>query len=152
MTLLQTPKTELPSKAPASKIIKAYPPNIDQIAEKFPMAKTNPTVIFSFGECLFVPSGDDLPQEILAHEMVHCIRQIEHPNGVEGWWQDYLTDPEFCYNEELLAHRAEYASIVERHPARPQRRKALRHVAKKLSSALYGKMVTFEQAKKALLA
>ncbi|MGB0817840.1 MAG: hypothetical protein ACPGQQ_02950 [Candidatus Puniceispirillaceae bacterium] len=150
MQLNPVEKTEQPTKAPASKIIKAYPPNIDQIAEKFPMAKTNPTVIFSFGECLFVPSGKDLPQEILAHEMVHCIRQLEHPGGVSGWWKQYLSDDEFCYNEELLAHRAEYQSIIERHPSRPLRRKALQHVAKKLSSALYGKMVTLEKAKKAL--
>lgn len=138
------------TKAPASQIIEEYPPNIDEVAAVYPMAKTRPDVIFSYGEAIYNPSGQNLPQEILAHEMVHCIRQLEHPDGVEGWWQQYLTDSEFCYIEELLAHKAEYASICERHPGRPMRRKALQHVAKKLSSALYGKLVTFEQAKRAL--
>lgn len=138
------------TKAPASQIIQDYPPNIDRIAEVFANAKNMQGVIFAYGEAIYNPSGEDLPQEILAHEMVHCIRQLEHPEGVDGWWQQYLTDPEFCYIEEMLAHKAEYASIIERHPSRLMRRKALKHVGKKLSSALYGKMVTFEKAKKAL--
>lgn len=138
------------TKAPASQILQEYPPNIEQIAAVFPMAKTRKDVIFAYGEAIYNPSGQDLPQEILAHEMVHCMRQLDHAEGVVGWWQEYLTDPDFAYYEELLAHRAEYSSIIERHPCRPMRRKALRHVAKKLSSALYGKLVTFEQAKRAL--
>ena len=140
------------TKAPASKIIVNYPPNIDAIAQVFPMAKTRKDVIFAYGEAIYNPSGQDLPQEILAHEMVHCMRQLDHEGGVAGWWQEYLTDSEFAYYEELLAHKAEYASIIERHPSRPMRRRALRHVAKKLASSLYGKLVTFEKAKKALTA
>jgi len=140
----------LPDHLKTSQIIQDYPPNIDEVAAVYPMAKTMHGVIFSYGEAIYNPSGQDLPPEILAHEMVHCVRQLKHPEGVQGWWQQYLTNAEFCYNEELLAHKAEYASICERHPSRQTRRQALRHVAKKLSSALYGKVVTFEKAKKAL--
>lgn len=136
-------------QVPGVTILQEHPPNIDQIAEKYPGARRN-DVVFAYGEIIYVPSGIPLGQDILAHELVHCIRQLEHPGGVDGWWADYLSDPEFCYIEELLAHRAEYQQLCKDNPARHLRLQCLKHVAKKLSSALYGKMVTFTQAKKAL--
>ena len=133
------------------KIIKhEYPPNIDAIAEKYPGARGPLDVIFAYGDTIYVPSGKPIAGDILAHELVHCIRQLEHPKGVAGWWDDYLSDPEFCYIEELLAHRAEYQHLCKEHPPRHLRLQCLKHVAKKLSSSLYGKMVTFQQAKTAL--
>jgi len=127
----------------------AYPPNIDAIEKVFPMAR-KPGVVFAYGKVIYVPSGKVLSPEILRHELVHCTRQQQF--GLDAWWDFYLRDDAFRYNEELLAHRAEYKEICEQHGmTRQQRKQILKHVAKKLSAALYGKMVTFEKAKKDLL-
>lgn len=134
---------------PGKHRIAEYPPNIDEIAKKYPNAR-GPNVIFAYGDSIYIPSGKPINADILAHELVHCIRQLEHPQGVVGWWADYLSDPKFVYIEELLAHRAEYQHLCKDYPARAHRRQALVHVAKKLSSSLYGKMITLKQAKKAL--
>lgn len=125
------------------KIIHTFPPNIAAIVKVFPMA-TNSGTIFAFGEFIYVPSGKELPPELMAHELVHCERQLKQ--GVDEWWAQYLVDPDFRYHEELLAHRAEYLKLCELYPTRHQRRYFLQHVAKKLAARLYGKMVTIQRA------
>lgn len=124
-----------------------YPPIIDRIVEVFPMAKKG-DVVFAFGDKIYVPSGKPLTHELQCHESVHCERQKEI--GVDVWWQKYLTDLTFRLHEEVLAHRAEYRSICFQYPSRDDRRRGLLHVAKKLTSPLYGRMISMEKAKKEL--
>ena len=125
------------------------PPNFDAILTVFPMA-AKPGVVFSYGHQIFVPSGKPLPPELIDHEEVHCARQLAL--GLDLWWEKYLSDVNFRYWEELLAHRAEYQAMLDRAPSRPARRMALKVVAQKLSSRLYGGMVSLDQAKKAISA
>lgn len=125
------------------------PPNIDAIAAVFPMAR-GPNVVFAYGKKIFNPSGEKLPNEIIEHEKVHGERQLALKGGVEEWWKRYLNDLDFRYEEELVAHRKEYRTLTEEAPSRQMRRGALKHVAKKLCSPLYGKMVTMDQAMKDL--
>lgn len=124
-------------------LIRAYPPNYAEIRAVFPGAAQD-GVIFAYAPAIFVPSGRPLALELYAHENVHIERQ--KVQGVEAWWAQYLTDGEFRYHEELLAHRAEYRAILGENPSRAVRRSALKHVAKKLTSPLYGRMVTLKQA------
>ena len=70
------------------------------------------------------------------HEAVHGIRQKEF--GVEDWWDRYIEDKAFRYHEEMLAHRAEYLSMIRDGSNRNMRRMALKQVAKRLASPLYG--------------
>lgn len=123
------------------------PPNYEAILAVFPGA-SGPGVVFAYGYSIYVTGRIPLQPAILAHELVHCERQIRM--GVENWWSNYLVDKSFRYDEELLAHRAEYQALVENVPTRQQRRRILADIAKKLSAPLYGRMVTFEQAKKDL--
>jgi len=123
------------------------PPNFDAILSVFPMA-AKPGVVFAYGDKIYVPSGKALSPELIDHENIHCARQLEI--GVELWWDKYLSDVNFRYFEELLAHRAEYQCMIARAPNRTARRLALKVVAQKLSSRLYGGMVTMDQAKKAI--
>lgn len=119
------------------------PPNFDAVAAVFPMARMD-GVIFAYAPCIYVPSGRGLPPDLLAHETVHVERQMVQ--GVVEWWEQYLRDVKFRLEEELLAHRAEYLYLKENSPSRPVRRRALRFVAEKLASGLYGRMVTVTQA------
>lgn len=112
-----------------------FPPNINEICAAIPQAR-RPGVIFAYGDKIFVPSGNDLEYHLKVHEAVHCIRQKEL--GVVFWWEKYLTDLRFRYHEELMAHRAEYDSRIKGSPNRNQRRAALKMVAMRLASPLYG--------------
>lgn len=126
-----------------TEIIKSFPPNITAITRVFPLASRTDT-IFAYGNFIYVPSGNDLPPELLEHELVHCERQLLQ--GVDEWWAQYLEDPDFRYHEELLAHRAEYNKLCEMYPTRNRRRHCLQHVARKLAAPLYGNMITVKKA------
>lgn len=118
------------------------PPNFNAIVEVFPNA-VNRGVIFAYAPYIYVPSGNKLPPQLIAHEEVHIRRQEKQ--GVENWWFAYLTDPAFRYEEELLAHRAEWEKLTEG-ANRQVKRAALKEIAKKLAAPLYNKMVTRAQA------
>ena len=89
-------------------IIVDRPPNFEQIKAAFPKAESD-GVIFAFDGAIYNPSGKPIPPALIAHEEVHLTRQRRHmfmpPNS---WWDYYLRDSEFRYNEELLAHAAEF--------------------------------------------
>lgn len=130
----------------AIKIIHERPPNFEAIHAVFPGA-SGEGVIFAYGDTIYNPSGQALPQSLLDHERVHCERQLEI--GVDRWWNTYLFDGEFRYNEELLAHQAEWQAVQrDGSLSRPQRRDQLKQIAKRLSGPLYGRRVSFEQAKR----
>lgn len=129
------------------KQVTGYPPNFSLIREAFPRS-INPGVIFSYGDTIYVPSGNKVPPDLIAHEEVHGKRQVNM--GINEWWNSYIYNIKFRYHEELLAHRAEYKYFVDRGLNRAQRRSALVRIARRLSSALYGFTISFEQAKKDL--
>jgi len=131
-------------------IVYTYPPNIDDIAKVFPLAKELPNVVFAYGHTIYSPSKDRIPIPILKHEFVHCERQGTAEDGIIEWWDKYLKDIDFRYMEERVAHIAEYIKACELAVDRSGRRRALREVSKKLSHPLYGRMVTFDHARTAL--
>jgi hypothetical protein len=100
-------------------IINERPPNFEQIKAAFPRAE-NPGVLFAFNGNIYNPSGIVVPPALIAHEEVHLNRQRDAGptpgsttqwSGAELWWQRYLEDSEFRYNEELLAHVAEFKAL-----------------------------------------
>lgn len=126
-------------------VIDGRPPNFEAILKVFPMA-ANRGVMFTYGAVLFAPgfTPASVPPALLhAHEPVHCERQ---GSDIDGWWTRYLVDEEFRFEEERLAHIAEYRWLAERSPSRQVRRQHLRYVAQRLSGGLYNRMVTFEEA------
>lgn len=111
-----------------------YPPNFEQIAEAFPMAR-NTGVVFAYGDEIYVPSGNELSHELKVHEAVHGIRQKEL--GLDLWWKRYIEDEAFRYHEELLAHFAEFRALIAENEARPYRRAVMKHIAKKMAHPVY---------------
>ena|SRR5271166_237293 len=86
-------------------IIIDRPPNFEQIQAAFPKA-VNPGVLFAYDGNIYNPSGIAVPPALVAHESVHLHRQTI--SGADLWWTLYLADSEYRYNEELLAHAAEF--------------------------------------------
>lgn len=129
-------------------VVTGYPPNFQAIAKAFPMA-LNPKVIFTYGDVVY--TGDGAPTispALKAHESVHSQRQREHASGVDGWWERYLADEPFRLEEELLAHRAEYRAFRGWTKDRNKVAQMLHQVATRLSSGLYGKMLSYQQARR----
>ena len=118
-----------------------HPPNFEAILAVFPRAKAK-SVVFTYGDILYAPRGIELPQAILAHEVVHSLQQGKDP---EAWWVQYLTNKRFRFEQELEAHRAEYLAYKDFN--RETRQMQLDLIAGKLSSALYKHMVKKSVAK-----
>jgi hypothetical protein len=89
-------------------IIHDRPPNFEQILASFPKAD-GPGILFAHGTNIYNPSGLVVPPALIAHEEVHLYRQRDA--GPTRWWGQYLTDTDFRYNEELLAHVAEFKTL-----------------------------------------
>ncbi len=132
------------------KIIHERPPNFEDIVKVFPMAD-NYGVVFAFNGAIYSPSGNEIPYSLIKHEEVHCARQGGTEAGSIEWWEKYLKNMEFRYSEELLAHQAEYRACIENALNRNMKRRALKQIAKRLASPLYGKMVTKKQAQLEIL-
>lgn len=131
-------------------IVVARPPNFDAVAAVFPEARKAGTV-FSYHGKIYNPSNIKIGPALLAHEATHLERQGDDEQGVLDWWAAYLEDPVFRYNEELFAHRAEYRRFAELF-GKSHWGKFLDAIAGRLSSPLYGGLVTKAQAKEAILA
>ena len=128
-----------------------YPPNFEEILKVFPMAN-NGRVIFAYHDTIYNPSKLTLSPSLIAHENIHLIRQGKTEEEAMEWWGNYLTDPDFVYKEELIAHVAEYLDMAMRARNRPERRRALKYVAKKLASPLYKTGLTPNKAAKEIMA
>jgi hypothetical protein len=128
------------------KVKVARPPMWDEIDAAFHVA--GKAVIFAWGDTIFNPMGGPISPALMAHEAVHGKRQGPF---VEDWWHDYIVSPEFRLAEEIPAHQAEYREFCRLNTqgnARNSRRLYLHHVASRLASPLYGRLVTYDAARK----
>lgn len=124
-------------------IVIDYPPNFDKILAVFPKAD-QPGIIFAYDGKIYDPSGSGVPPALIAHETVHLERQktlgpgpgaVTQWSGPDVWWDQYLRDDEFRYNEELLAHAAEFK--MHRHEDRNASASLLMRTALRLTAPLY---------------
>lgn len=127
------------------RIVDARPPNFDEIISLFPEARRH-GVIFTYGDIVYAPGSSDIHPALKCHEAVHAQRQGQE---IDVWWKRYLSDTEFRFNEELLAHRAEYGWFKGRD--RNEAARALHIIAARLASPLYGSMVTAKKARQLIL-
>jgi hypothetical protein len=127
-------------------IIPEFPPNIDRIKKIFPITGKE---IFSWGATIYNPSNQIITRELLAHEKTHAIQQ---GNDIEGWWDRYLIDPKFRFEQELEAHQKEYARHLVLEPNRNRRRIYLKEISKRLASPMYGSMTKYTVARRLIKA
>lgn len=124
------------------------PPMFARIVQVFPEAEKAGT-IFTFGNVIYAPGVGSLPRELMRHEEVHSVRQGTSLESVFYWWDRYLLDAKFRYDEEAPAHIAEFKAW---RPGRRGFNRAgfLNMVAERLSGPLYGGIVTKAEAMKLL--
>jgi hypothetical protein len=128
-------------------IIVDRPPNFEAIRAAFPKADGE-GVMFAYDGNIYNPSGKTIPPALIAHEEVHLHRQDRITPDV--WWKAYIADSEFRYNEELLAHAAEFK--IQRHSDRNFVARLMVSTALRLVAPLYNYTppVSLQQAMKDL--
>jgi len=124
-------------------ISNTFPPNYDKIIKAIPAVKKQPRIIFTYGDTIHVPLPTNLPTELIKHEELHRDRQAEI--GVDEWWNKYLADPEFRFQEELASYRIQYhwAEMYRK----DVREAILNDISKHLSGSMYGNICTEKKAK-----
>lgn len=129
-------------------IVIGRPPLFDLIDATFNIKGV--PVIFAWGNTIYNPKGYPLPQHLIAHEAIHCVRQGD---DIEGWWHRYCDDRQFRLDEEIVAHRFEFRTLLRLNgDVRNNRRVFLGRTAAKLANPLYGKLISLSEAKKVIAA
>jgi len=130
------------------KISRDRPPNWDKIVEAF---KPNwEHVAVTYGDTIHAKYPEKISKDIMHHEEVH-LKQQEYSNekAVE-WWDRYIADKNFRYQQEAEAYRAQYKYLKERTKDRNLLARNAHLLATKLSSELYGSVVTHSEALKVI--
>lgn len=120
-----------------------WPPNINEIRSHFNISGLD-YIVYTYGQKIFVPSGNKMPDELIKHETTHGEQQKKM--GPKKWWDKYLADPEFRLEQELEAYRAQWRFLAT--ASRQYRKFVLRRISKDLSGRMYGNMLTREEAQK----
>lgn len=123
-----------------TRIKNSYPPNIDKIREVFTLTGCE---IFAYDQVIYNPGGGALSDALIAHEKVHFSQQGSDP---DGWWARYLVDDEFRLQQELEAHQEEFRVNIRNVKDRNRVTGIQSHIALKLSSPLYGQLISYRKA------
>lgn len=127
-------------------VIERLPPIYSEILAAFPaIARMKP--IFSWGSTIYNPHRIAIDDGLMAHEGVHAQQQDRDP---EAWWRAYIAAPKFRLQEELAAHAVEYRWRAANAANRHERRALLVSIAQRLSSPMYGSMISLRDAKAAI--
>jgi len=124
------------------KIVKAFPPNIAEISGAFDLSGGE---IFCYGDTIYNPDGNELPEWLIKHEEVH---QKQQGDDVTGWWERYLIDPEWRLEQEMEAHIVEFRWFRRLNKNRELHARYLSMIAGRLASKMYGNVITKMEAQK----
>lgn len=108
---------------------------------------TDAQPVWTYGDTIYNPfdAPMDIPME--AHEATHMKQQGDHP---EEWYEQYLKDPVFRYDQELEAFRAQFQEAKNLSKDRELLSNYVRLLAQALSSPMYGKLSTVSESIKAI--
>ena len=122
-------------------IVKAFPPNYAKVRKAFPEIRGR-QIVFCWGNKIYNPSGGEVMEHIVVHEMVHRKQQGDK---IEEWWDKYLADKQFRFDQELEAYATQYAFAK---PLLNTKGIALflGVIATDLSGSMYGNLVPYEKA------
>jgi hypothetical protein len=127
------------------RIVHERPPVWEECVARFGITP-EAHVVFAYGDSIYNPTGSVLTADVIHHEMVHERQQDGDPRD---WWDKYLVDDDFRFEQELEAYGAQYKFIRERKNPR-MAWLYLQHFADALSSSMYGNMIGKIAAAKAI--
>lgn len=102
---------------------------------------------FAFVDTIY--SSSELPEHLIVHESVHLDQQGYSVIGAWIWLLRYLLSKKFRYRMELEAYRKQWKFFARQH--RPSiNEDFMRKIAGDLSGKLYGNIVTYQEAVRAI--
>lgn len=119
-------------------IVKGWPPNISAIRARFPFVHKR--VLFSYDPYIYCPSGEEIPDHLIEHEVTHHLQQ-RSVGGPEIWWERYLSDDAFLIEQEISAYHNQYEFFCKTESNLKKRYLFLLACATALSSPLYGRSI-----------
>ena len=123
------------------KILQANPSNLHKIL-KAGLKPSNKT-IFTYGDTIYNPSGEDIGPLLMKHEETHSRQQGNDP---EEWWAKYLESTDFRLEQELEAYQSQYRAAKSIVRDRNKLFNFLKALATDLSGEMYGNVLTFQDA------
>ncbi len=129
------------------KIINDKPPIWKEAHEHFDIDDS--ATIYTWGDVIYNPAGIVIQREYIEHESVHSGQQ-RAIGGPEKWWEKYITDPAFRYNQEVEAYGRQHAYFCTQNSDRNKRYKHAHILATILSSPMYKIGVNFNEAFRAI--
>ena len=122
------------------KEVRGFPPNYKEIEE---VLHPRRSAVFTYGDTIYIPYYEgSLSYDLIVHEETHKRQQGAKP---DLWWTMYLKDPKFRLNQEVEAYRNQYRFFAKGRD-RNMAYKFLYIIAHDLSSAMYGNIITHEEA------
>lgn len=104
-------------------------------------------MIFAYDHTIYADEGTTVPVDLIFHEGVHFIQQDKY-GGADAWWDEYLSNPMFRFDQELEAYGKQIARYTSSNSV--SRSGMLDWAAEAMSSVAYGGMITYKDARKAL--
>jgi hypothetical protein len=121
-----------------------FPPNIQQLKTFFDVETHKP--IFTYGDEIYAPYHEHVPEDIIEHEKIHIKQQKQFTNP-DIWWNKYILDTEFRLAQELEAYAHQYQWIKGISNTKIAD-EALIEMASNLSSPLYRLNISYGRAEK----
>ena len=128
------------------KIKYEFPPNYEKILMSFDIpTENNRSIVFTYGDILYVPRVGGIPAHLMAHEVTHSKQQ---GSNTGKWNDEYIINDMFRLNQELEAYRNQYKYFCNVSKDRNQRFFLLHKISKDLSGSLYKNIISYNEAKK----
>lgn len=124
------------------KIVHTPPPNYEAIRKAFPAADFDAGTIFTYGDEVFTKKP--LPDHLEAHEAVHTRQQTDPA----AWWDRYLVDTAFRFDQELEAYRAQWQFVLKHYRNREERAYILHAISRDLAGPMYGNIISQSDARR----
>jgi len=127
---------------------KKKPEIYNRLDKEFGISK-NDGIIITYGQTVYCKY--DLPEHLKTHEKTHIIQQRHM--GVEEWWNIYIANKSFRLNQELEAYRNQVKYLKEHteEMTRNERKGWFKKIATDLSGHIYGNMISYDEAYKAIM-
>lgn len=126
------------------KISTEKPPIYDRLEDVFGKGLWDQGVLITYGDTVHCKSGG-MSQDLRVHEQLHIDRQAVYPGGKDAWWDRYLTDPKFRFEEELASYQAQAEYIRKNVPNRRKQFEKLDWIRRCISEK-YDGIVTYAEA------
>lgn len=132
-----------------AKLSNDFPPNLELLQQHFPYIKDHQGWYVTVGGIIYNPFNLVMTPDYVAHELVHVYQQHSHEGGPDAYLKKYIEDMDFRLEVETVAYGYQL-QYIRKHEGYQAAQRRLIMLARHMASPLYGPMVTYENAARAI--